>query len=1157
MVLVEPPAGWQPTAEPDSSGSGESLPLGVDSTDSRRRWEKEVQPGEKVTPSAATPGSGGFHFGESSGGVSSSDISSPSGNLADSSVRSPLTRKPDSASLSKVAATVPPEKAAAASAPAAGLLAVPWLKWALIGGVPTVIIIVATGIWLSRPPSETVEVPPLAVAPSPAAPIEKQEPTPSPPVKEEPEEKPQHLSQRWLPTQAQAVVSLRPKSLLEQPASRVLLDRTGAFWQAAVDKLVSGLGIDPQSLARTTWSSTDVANVTLDDWLTEAVVVVELDHPLAADARALRDSESLNWNLDSAPVRELKSRAWPHPFAILDKLTIITGPEKTLRELASREEHRLASEALHQLIEVIDARSAAVAIVDLQALRKTDALPQWVPLVDTLHADADDWQLLRTLPLALGAAVGIDGRVAVELDLACDGASSAEQVQAALDRVLKAVEKTFGSEADGLTTKLLAGQINTALAGELKNFLTSSGTALADRVLGARDSLTWARVNWQGDLPKLATGFLASVPELEASRLVTARHLDEEHHRLLLEGLTGYVTAEGALPAGAAGATLLPPETRLSWQATLLPYYGHLDWHNELNFARSWNDTANQRVTRRPLEVMVNPALGPGTTKAGFPVTHYVGVAGLGEDAGQLDTEDPRAGVFGFRPRFSPTQIPDGASNTIAVAGVAQKLGPWASGGAATVRGFTQRPYINGPDGFSSGQPDGMLVGMADGSVRFMPKDIDPAVFERLVTINGGDGTIDKLANKPAPAADPLPVVDAMPEKSRGEPTAEVPDGRNRPARPKAAKPDAEVARHLDDKIPQIELKNTTLGDLVDLLSQYSTIPMTIDAEALAASGIGPDARVSVSLENTTVGEVLDAALRHYELKYILVGNQLIVTDARQTGESLESTSLGVGDLIGSEPDGAKRLAQMVETMVAPTAWQSFGGSGSVEAAGRSLQVNQTQAVTNQVADFLDKLRLARGLPVSRREARRLTLASRWTTARAKLATKVTVNFVEPTPLKQIAGHLQKVVGLEIVFDGLSLASAGVSSDAPASVSCNQEPLADVLPRLLEPLKLAYRVVNEQRIEIASARDVADELELEFYSIKSYLPDGADGADDLDELAAGIRKEVAPSSWREHGGTSALVIDARSRHLIVLAPQPVQTELETWIGQHSKSKTPR
>jgi hypothetical protein len=1150
MVLVQPPDGWQP-----GSPGAQST---TDPASGRRRWENEVQPGEKVTSAAATPGSGGFHFGESSSGVSSSDVSSTS----KSGLSSTLVPQADRGSQAQSPSASRQPQGVAASIRAISLPA-GWLKWAVLAGVPTVVIALASGIWLTRRVPEPVGNPPaLAEVHKEATPIEHEEPAP-PPKEASTENEPVRLSRRWLPTNSQAVVSLRAKLLVEQPAAQVVLDRTSAFWHAAVGKLASALEIEPQSFERATWSSSDLASLTPDDWLTQAVVVVELDQPVAEDARCLRDSEPLGLKLDGTPLRELKSGAWPHPFALIEKRTIVTGPERALRELAGREDHVLANDALQQLVDVIDARSAAVALIDLRALRDIDALPHWLPLVDTLRADADDWELLRAIPLALGVAVGLDKRLDVEIDLACDGATGAEQVQAALDRILKAVEETIGSEAEGLTARLMAGEINTALASELKDFLAGSQPALAGRAVGVREAIAWARLNCQGDLPKLATGFLASIPQLEASRLAAALRLDEEHHRLLMESLAGYVKAEGGLPAGAAGATLLPPETRLSWQATLLPYFGRLDWHKELNFARSWNDASNQRVTLRPLDVVVNPALQPVTTETGYPVTHYVGVAGLGADAGQLDADDPRAGVFGFRSRFAPAQIPDGASNTIAVAGVSQKLGPWASGGPATVRGLAQRPYINGPDGFGSGQPGGMLVGMADGSVRFIPSEIDPDVFERMVTINGGSGPADTLANAKATApSHTAPRNSAIkrapaPPPAMSAPAENTMAAKSHAAKAKAAAPSAEIARHLNDRIPQIE-QNTTLSALIDFLSQLSTIPMTLDAESLSGAGVGPDASVSISLTNATVGDVLDEALRQYGLQYVAVGNQLVITDARQKAESLESATFNVADLIGSEPQGAQRLARLVEEFVDPSLWQSSGGTGSIHAVDRTLEIKQTAEVASQTADFLDKLRIARGVSVSRREARRLSLVSRSASLRAKLATKVTANFTDPTRLKQITAHLQKVVGIEITFDGVGMASAGVSPDARASVSSNQEPLGNVLERLLDPLELAYRVVNAQRIEITAAREVADDLEVEFYPIKSLLADGATDADDNDfeQFSARVRKEVSPSSWRERGGSSTFTVDAASSCLIVLAPQPVQIELEHWLEQQSQSAAP-
>ena len=180
---------------------------------------------------------------------------------------------------------------------------------------------------------------------------------------------------------------------------------------------------------------------------------------------------------------------------------------------------------------------------------------------------------------------------------------------------------------------------------------------------------------------------------------------------------------------------------------------------------------------------------------------------------------DPGAGAFGFRRKIAPADIADGASDTIALMGVERRLGAWGAGGDATVRPLTKKPYINGPDGFGSGQPDGMFVGMADGSVRFLSQDIDPAVLEALATIHGGEKRPaavgrDPLIVRSAPN-DEAPLDAPAPPNAGAD--ADVP--RPRPS----AKPEIDVEARLNDPIPAIRFEDTPLADVVRFLSELST----------------------------------------------------------------------------------------------------------------------------------------------------------------------------------------------------------------------------------------------------------------------------------------------------------------------------------------------
>jgi len=104
--------------------------------------------------------------------------------------------------------------------------------------------------------------------------------------------------------------------------------------------------------------------------------------------------------------------------------------------------------------------------------------------------------------------------------------------------------------------------------------------------------------------------------------------------------------------------------------------------------------------------------------------------------------------------------VKDGLSHTMLVAGVESQLGSWARPGHATMRSFTREPYLHGPDGFGTGQPDEMLVLMADGSVRRISGNADPVVTRRMAAMADGTALDSSVAGDPqtmgtAPAAAP------------------------------------------------------------------------------------------------------------------------------------------------------------------------------------------------------------------------------------------------------------------------------------------------------------------------------------------------------------------------------------------------------------------
>jgi hypothetical protein len=242
----------------------------------------------------------------------------------------------------------------------------------------------------------------------------------------------------------------------------------------------------------------------------------------------------------------------------------------------------------------------------------------------------------------------------------------------------------------------------------------------------------------------------------------------------------------------------------------------------------------------------------------------------------------------------------------------------------------------------------------------------------------------------------------------------------------------------------------------------------------------------------------------------------------------------------------------LIQQLVAPDSWAPAGGRGTIEAGAGVLAVVQTALVERQVAEFCEKLRLARGLPL-RDPARlgQLTLATRRQTARSTLDEPVSANFQAATPLAAIVADLERSTGADILVHWLDLAEHGVTVRSNASLRAESLPLAEALSDLLAPIDLAYRVVGAKTLEISTRKAIAARLEIEFYPAADLA-----GAGDPEALAERIKDEVAPATWSDAGGSGVLCFDEPSRCLIMLQSQPVQFEIEALLARWREAQRP-
>ena len=195
------------------------------------------------------------------------------------------------------------------------------------------------------------------------------------------------------------------------------------------------------------------------------------------------------------------------------------------------------------------------------------------------------------------------------------------------------------------------------------------------------------------------------------------------------------VPAEHWLPSGCVGPGATPEE-RLSWLVALLPYVEQESLAGLFNVGKGYAGNLPAAQTR--VKLFVCPAAKDAA--AGGPLTHYIAMAGLGRDAPGRPAGAGGNGFMGYDRQTSLAMIKDGTSNTVALMETRTGLGPWARGGASTVRGFDPADLpLHGDGRPFGGHGEGWVAAMADGSVRFLRPSAKPANLAAAITIAGGE----------------------------------------------------------------------------------------------------------------------------------------------------------------------------------------------------------------------------------------------------------------------------------------------------------------------------------------------------------------------------------------------------------------------------------
>lgn len=287
-----------------------------------------------------------------------------------------------------------------------------------------------------------------------------------------------------------------------------------------------------------------------------------------------------------------------------------------------------------------------------------------------------------------------------------------------------------------------------------------------------------------------------------------------------------------------------------------------------------------------------------------------------------------------------------------------------------------------------------------------------------------------------------------------------------------------DLARSLNESVPEFFLPETPLARGVRLWSDLAGVPVTIDPAALTQAGVSTQSKLSFQGKDLALAEHLLTSLKPLRLTYADRDGQLVVS--RLGGEQEKSREYDVRDLLPPGATDASPIAELAAALVLDTE-----AAAQLTADETKLSLAAPASAHFDLAVFCERLRRARGLK-QRTKYPEALLRNRPALSGLSpaLDRSVTFSFVSPTPLTDVLEHWRRMSRVEVLADWASVADVKLGPRSLIRCSARDQSWREALEGVLHPLGLGWRAVDARTIQIASRGAAEQAIEsLDFYPL--------------------------------------------------------------------------
>lgn len=364
----------------------------------------------------------------------------------------------------------------------------------------------------------------------------------------------------------------------------------------------------------------------------------------------------------------------------------------------------------------------------------------------------------------------------------------------------------------------------------------------------------------------------------------------------------------------------------------------------------------------------------------------------------------------------------------------------------------------------------------------------------------------------------------------------------------------------LDVKLKSISIRELKLSQCLQTLRELGDLPVEVNWDSLRRNGVNADDKISWSGKDVTLKTALSEVLAQRGLMFKINDEDKIVfvprasvnarSDAsvntgEKSGSAMVKAQYSVSDLVGQSPEQTAALIKSIREFLCPGDWKEVGGTGTiVSSGGGSIMIMQSQQNQWIIADFLDRLRLARRLaPLYNRDASLEPMSVR---AQSALKRNVGINFQPSADLKTALSEIGQRIDVNIMLDEPSLRIAGISVKFPITFDAREMSLEETFNRINEETGLTYLAQTPNSFIVTTDQGAKSMMSVEFYPISDLVNIGLTPTVLMEQIV-----KFEPKSWKSQDAASFGLIDydANSDCLIVRQSPSVLSKITELLSQ--------